>query len=106
MYIYWQGMILSYTENSVSVSDCIATGINLRTAVINDAYTLHFAFLNDVLLAIYNFNGDLYSRRQVVRSRAGQHGVQFHGITRVRLDVGINWRVAGVLVVRRSLRWV
>lgn len=74
MYIYWQGMILSYTKNSTSTSVSvivITIDINLRTAVINDAYTLHFVFLSDVFLAIYNFNGDLYSRRQVVRPRPG-----------------------------------
>jgi len=77
MYIYWQGMILSYTEK-VALSyplTVTAIGVNLHTAVINSAYTLHFAFLSDVLLAIYNFNRDLYSRCQVIRSCAGQHGM-------------------------------
>lgn len=36
--------------------------IYLCTVVVNYTYAFHFAFLSDILFAIYIFNGYLYSR--------------------------------------------
>lgn len=56
----WFRITLKILPYPVILKNCDT--IYLCTVVVNYTYAFHFAFLSDILFAIYIFNGYLYSR--------------------------------------------